>query len=692
MKKHKHIIPRKGETPLKALGRTLVHLSNLYENGDDCIHPDSGVIVTDEEYDDILKIFQKEDPNSDLLKKATPADTIADKDAGKIKHNPPMTSISKANGDDKEETLEKWLVNSLGDNWKNKKSKIVKAFKRDGVAVAIYYKKGKLVGAGLRPRGGMEGEDVTENIKYVKGVPIKLPKPVTISIRGELECQISTFEKVNKQFGNKYANPRNFTAGSIRQFKDPTKTRERKLNFVAYAIEWQGSGNPPYKTEYERALWCAKTLKIPHIRVEPLDHSSLPKILKQLKELEDLVPEIDYEVDGVVLSVSNLEDAAQLGRHGDRDTGNPHAKLAWKFKEQSAVVTVKDIDWPIGRTGALTPRVHFNPVQLAGTSVEKATCHNLGYILRRRITIGTKIRVIKSGKIIPYVVDVVAKAGKVNYPKKCPSCNNPLDIVEGNDDNQELVCSNLLCEAQAVRGLYYYLSTFGVKGVGESTVEKLYESGVVKTPVDFYKLRVKDVVKSGLSKRQSLLALAGIYMIPKPEKQKDDKKLGQQIEKKASKQLTLPMAKLIAAFGIPSVGVSTGDDLVDHFGKLDKIRKASVANLEEVGNIGEKTAQRIKRFFSKNSKLVDDLLEHIKPEGPKTGKLSGKTFVFTGGLPGGKDVWKQRVKDQGGKVSSSVSEKTDYVVIGNDPGSKADKAADLEIDTLDSKKLEKLLA
>lgn len=695
MKKHKHIIPRKGETPLEAGHRTLAYLSNLYEDGDECIHPDSNVVVTNDEYDEILKICQQEDPDAKIFDAATPANTTASRHAGKVTHDPPMTSISKANGETKEKDLRKWLVACLGDNWESKRSKLVKAMKRDGVAVAIYYKKGKLVSAGLRPRGSPEGEDVTENIKYVEGVPTKLPEPITISIRGELECQISTFEALNKRFaaaGEKtYANPRNYTTGSIRQFKNPKKTADRKLNFVAYAMEWQDSGNPPYETEYERALYCAKTLKIPHVRIERLKHSSFKEVLEQMKELEALVPHLDYEVDGAVLSVSNLEDAEQLGRHGDRDTGNPKFKIAWKFTEQVGEAIVKEIDWPVGRTGALTPRAHFDGIPLAGTTVSKATCHNLGEILRKGVRVGSKIKVIKSGKIIPYIIDVISGKGKVNYPKKCPSCDYPLEVIEGTGDNKELVCTYMLCEAQAVRSLTYFLATLGVKGLGESTVEKLYDRGVVKTPADFYELTVKKVVSSGLSKRQALLVLANIHLIPHPEKEKDDSKLVRKIERVSAKKLTLPLAKLIGAFAISSVGVSTGDDLVSHFSTLDNIRAASVGDLQSVSNIGETTAERIHDYLKTNSDLIDNLLEHLEPEGAKTGKLSNKSFVFTGGLPGGKEEWKEKVKNLGGKVSGSVSQNTSYVVVGDNPGSKHQKAIDLGIKILDVDELEKLL-
>ncbi len=680
--KHPLITPRKGEKPEVALKRIVVHLCNLYEAGDDCVHPDLDRIVTDQEYDVLFALFLK--VPSDTHAVATPSDLAIDPDANTIKHNPPLTSISKANGDDKEKTLADWLGQYNGP--------LVKALKRDGVACAIYYRKGKLVAAGLRPRGGIEGEDVTANVKFVESIPETLPEKVDISIRGELECRISTFEKINAQLaatGKKtYANPRNYTAGSIRQFKRPQDTAARQLSFTAYCIEWQGSGNPPYKTEYERALWCAKTLKIPHVRIEKLNRKTA---IAEMQALEDLVPDLDYEVDGAVLSVDNLEDAEQLGRHGNRSTGNPKGKLAWKFKEQSAIVTVDTVDWQVGRTGQLTPVLNFDPVQLAGTQVARATGHNLGNMQRDEITEGTKIRIIKSGKIIPYVVEVVGGKRGTGHPRKCPSCHSQLSVIDGSGDNKELVCVNTQCPAQAVRGLAHYLTTLGVKGLGESTVEKLVASGV-KTPVDFYKLTLSQLQRAGLSERQSLLVLAAVHMLPRPKvtKMKDNGTLAKWIQTAAKTKKRIPLGVLIAAFGVPTVGNSTGKALVSHFRTFSKIRRASLDSLLEVEDIGELTAKRIREFFKLNAAFVDEILEFVAPEGPKTGKLTGKTFVFTGGLPNGKDYWKAKVENEGGKVTGSVSKATSYVVVGDNPGSKADKAAALQVTTLDVDSLQKL--
>ncbi len=318
------------------LERIKRHLDNLYEQGETCIHPDTKVIVTDPEYDLLVKRLAHLRPDSKELQKPSSADF--DANAKKVKHNPPMTSISKAIGtlQERTETLDDWFENcdkGLHYIMAGKKDirgkNYVQAFKWDGVACALYYENGKLVRAGLRPRDGINGEDVTENIKYVEGVPEKLPLNISCCIRGEIICKKSVFEKINsalKAKGEKtYANPRNYATGSIRQFKDPEITKERRLNFTAYSIV--GLNNPPYKNEVERAKWCAKTLGIPYVQVRPYRDEDLEK-------MEKFAPKLDYEVDGIVISVSVLEDQEQLGTHGNSPNGNPKGKIAWKFSDE----------------------------------------------------------------------------------------------------------------------------------------------------------------------------------------------------------------------------------------------------------------------------------------------------------------------------------------------------------------------
>ena len=665
------------------------HLDTLYHVlGEDCVDFD-GNAVTDGEYDDLRSYLKKISPDSKVFDQVHAGEE--ENVVQKVRHNPPMTSISKANGtlSEKRLILEKWMADCVnGLSYDDSDGKFCQAYKRDGVACRVYYKNGLLDKVGLRPRNGVDGEDVTENAKFVQGIPQKLPLPLTLSISGELECHIKDFELVNKireAAGEDIrANPRNHTAGAIRQFKDPKKTADGKIKFVGYSIENFDDSHKYYSTEIERAKWCNQTLKVPFVQVRPFNYDDL-------KMMEDNVPSLPYEVDGVVIAVNNLEDSEQLGRHGDKNTGNPRGKIAWKFAEQSAVITVKHIEWQVGRTGKLTPVLSFDAVKLAGTSVTQCTAHNLGWIRREQISIGTKCRIIKSGKIIPKVIEVVSGHKVPINPKFCPSCNSSLDEVDGNDDNLDLMCQNPDCPTKHISSLVFFLTTLGIKGLAESTVEKIVDSGLVSNFADFFELKPDELLSAGLSKRQALLAVAAIHMIDNPSKIRDDDVLADKIYKAFKKKLVIPMWQVFASFGIKSAGSSAGKAFGDHFGSFDKIRQATAAELAEVDGVGEKTAALVFDYLQNNADVIDDLLIHIEPELPKTGKLSGINFCFSGGFSEGKTYWEKRVEDLGGKCLSSVGRKTNYLVAGEGSGSKSDKAKELGIPILDIDQLEGML-
>ena len=665
------------------------HLDTQYHvlNEEECLDFD-GNIISDNDYDLIRLHLESISPNDEIFKQVHAGEEI-EEGVKKVKHHPPMTSISKANGspEEKKAILDKFLADCCKELNYLDNSHFAQAYKRDGVACRLYYEKGILKHVGLRPRNGVNGEDVTENAKYVKGIPQKLTLPLTLSISGELECHISDFNKVNekrKEDGEEIrANPRNHTAGAIRQFKDPKKTADGKIQFVGYSIENFDDYRKYYLTEIERAKWCNKELKVPFVQVRPFKFDDL-------QMLEDNVPQLDYEVDGVVVSVNNLEDQEQMGRHGDTPTGNPKGKIAWKFSEESAVVEVLDIKWQVGRTGKVTPVLNFNPVKLAGTMVAQATGHNIGWLEREKISIGTEVRIIKSGKIIPKVIEVVNKPSNPKYPSNCSSCNDLLHRVEGDNNNVDLICKNTKCPTKCISSLVFFLTSIGVKGLAESTVEKIVNNKLVLNFADFFKLTLGDL-QSALSERQSLLALAAIYLIENPSKIKDNDNLLKKIEAAKKEKLKIPGWQLFASFGMKSAGKSAGKALFDHFDDFDKLRNASVEDIASIENIGQKTAEIIVDYFDANSKEIDELLNFIELDLPKTGKLSGLNFCFSGGFEAGKTYWEKRVEELGGKCSSSVGRKTSYLVAGDGSGSKSDKALQLGVPILSVDDLKKML-
>jgi DNA ligase (NAD+) len=690
------------------LEKVISHLDTLYEQGLDCRHPETGIVVTDGEYDGYRRQLKELKPKSKLFKTATASKVNSA--VQKVIHDPPLTSIEKASHEDiekQEEQLFKWLGKGvanaseevLGGKHLTAKGKQYKdenvsypaeyfyqAYKLDGVALALYYEDGKLARAGLRPRDGINGEDVTAQVRFVEGVPDELNEPVSCSIRGELICTLSDFEKVQKSLGESgeklRANPRNHAAGGIRQFKNPEKTKRMRLSFIAYTIE--ALANPPYKTEIERSQWCVKKLGVPYIETKPFKFEDLAK-------MEKGIPKLDFEVDGVIVGVNNLEDQEQLGRHGDPRTGNPKGKIAWKFREEEATPVIKEIEWQTGRTGKLTSVAIFDAVRLAGTNVSRATLHNAGFMERNQITVGSKISVRKAGKIIPKVTGVVSGQGKPDFPAQCPACETKTELQKGGtEDMLELICPNDDCSAQNISTLCHYLATFGVLGLGESRVTQLVEGGAVSRAADFYELDVDKAMACGLTHRQSTLAVAAIQMIPAPDKMGGDA-LDAAIETAMKSKKQIPMWQFFASFGIGAAGKSAGKVLASHFGTFEKVRAATVEELEAVDDVGTITAEAIHKYLTENSDDIDALLEYVEPEVPmEGGVLDGKVFCFSGGFPEGKKHWEKEVESRGGKTSSSVSKKTSFLVAGPGSGSKSEKATKLEIPIIDTDELQKM--
>ena len=389
-----------------------------------------------------------------------------------------------------------------------------------------------------------------------------------------------------------------------------------------------------------------------------------------------------------------IDEMEQLGRHGDPVTGNPRGKIAWKFREEEATPIIREIEWNTGRTGKIVAVAIFDAVRLAGTNVTRATLHNAGFMKRSRISVGSQICVRKAGKIIPKVVGVIAGQADPVFPDECPSCHGEAKLVEGGEGKAgtmlELVCSNPDCPAQNVSGLCHYLTGFGVLGLGESRVAQLVDGGAVRTPADFYRLDVEAAMACGLTERQALLAVGAIQMVPSPEKLEDEV-LAERIEAAFKEKKRIPLSKLFAAFGIEAAGKSAGKALADHFGTIEALRQASVADLECVEDVGTKTAEMIHGYLREHSAEIDDLLQFVEPEAPKTGRLVGKVFCLSGGFTEGKRYWEDRIHDLGGKCVGTVSKKTDYLVAGPGSGSKSEKAKELGVPILDVEQLRTML-
>lgn len=702
-------------------------LDTLFDEGQDCLvpadtpdwllkafHVDPATSVPDPVYD-MLKLALKDNkPNSDVLKTVTASQYKST--AKKIKHNPLLTSIEKASHQDlsvQKTQLWKWLADCAakapkavregpvydlpGEKYNQQevtypKHYFYQQWKLDGLSLQIYYKDGKLVAAGLRPRDGENGEDVTENVKYVTGIPQQLSLPLTCAVRGELIVKLSDFPKVQdwkKSQGEKeFSNPRSAATGGIRQFNDPEKTKHHRITFIAHGIEESNFSGPSnlqkttYKTEVEKAIFANKHLGLQFVQTRYFNFFDLQK-------MEEQAPDLDYRVDGVVIGVNDLNELDNLGRHGDKPDGNPRGKIAWKFAEERKSAPIKDIEWNVGRTGVIKGVAIFDPIRLADTNVGRATLHNLGFMIRSRIGIGTEIIVQKAGNIIPKVIGVKSGHKDPDYPKNCPSCGGST-TVQKNKDMVELRCENPDCPAKQVSNYCHWFKVLGCLGLGESTVEMLVSSGKIHNRADFYSLTLQDCRQAGFSERESLLTIAAIHMIHDPE-HIEDKELREKIEKITKQLKKVPAWKFFAALGIPTAGEEAGKTLVSNFFAIDKIRNTSVNDLQNTDGVGEKTARIVFDYLKSHSQEIDRLLKSVELEYPKQGKLSGKVFCLSGSIPGGKSFYQTKIEDLGGKCVGSVSKKVHYLVAGAGSGEKSQKASELGIPVLDVDALKNLL-
>lgn len=657
-----------------------------------------GAEVTDPEYDELVKALRTNFPSSKAFKGTSPSQAKAK--GATVQHDPPMTSIAKADGtdDEKQERYDRWISDcAKGLSVKPTDLEIAQSYKRDGIALRVNYVKGKLVSAGLRPRDGINGSDVTRHMKHIEGVPMKLPLPLTLSLNGEIECRLDDFEEINKQREvdgeEPYKNPRNYTAGCLGR-DDPAENKNARLRVAWYSITGFDDWEKYYKTEIERAIWANTSdgLNLQdangkgyYVRVlRHRKYDDLPLLEQQAKKLP-------YYTDGVVLKVNNLSDQEELGHVGDDPVNDPRGALAWKYAEEKAEATVSRIEWNASRTGRVVPTAIFDvPFVLQDTSNTRATCNNYGWMESQGLGPGAVVIAKKGGKIIPNICGVKTPVKNIGAPTHCPTCSAKLVLNTSSNGNKDLLCPNKDCGAKHVNSWIHYFQKLGAKGLGSAAMEQILKSGKVKKLSDFYKLTETDLVAAGFSTRQALLALATVWMVSPVD---DDDELRTAIEKAQQKKHKMQAWLFFAALGIPGAGETAGKALVQHFRDFDKIRTASTDELLEVPGIGETTAEAVHSWFDQEGyTLVDELLDNIELELPKTGKLSGVNFCLTGDFTLGKKHWKQRIEALGGNCQGSVSKTTNYCVHELSSGTdKETKAKKLGVPLITPADLEKML-
>ncbi len=554
--------------------------------------------------------------------------------------------------------------------------------KFDGLAIGLRYEKGVFVQGATRG-DGFTGEDVTQNLRTVRNIPLRLTGsgyPELLEVRGEVLMLRRDFERLNERqraAGEKeFANPRNAAAGSLRQL-DPKIAAQRPLRFFAYGVADVSTVAPApslHSSMMERlAAWG-----IP-VAAERAVVQGAAGLMAYYERIGAARRTLSYDIDGVVYKVNRLADQERLGYVSRA----PRFAIAHKFPAEEALTTVEAIEVQVGRTGAITPVARLAPVFVGGVTVTNATLHNEDEVRRKDVRIGDTVIVRRAGDVIPEVVSVVPEkrpilAPEFVMPKKCPVCGS---AVEKPEDEAIARCSGgLFCPAQRKQALLHFASrrAMDIEGLGEKLVEQLVDNAVIKTPADLYKLGV--------------LALANLERMA----EKSAANLLAAIDK--SRHTTL--ARFIYALGIRNVGEATAKDLARHFGSLDALMAADADQLQLVPDVGPVVAASIARFFAEphNREVVEQLRaagvqwEEGAPSAAAHAPLAGKTFVLTGTLPTlTREAAKELIEARGGKVAGSVSKKTHYVVAGAEAGSKLEKAQELGVNILDESQLKELL-
>lgn len=560
------------------------------------------------------------------------------------------------------EELKKWYERVCKEY--NKKLQLVCELKIDGLAIALTYEKG-LFTLGVTRGDGVTGENITPNLKTIKAIPLKLFEPKTLEVRGEIYMPKTSFEKLNEESlakGEKvFANPRNAASGSLRQL-DSKITAKRDLSMFTYTGIFEDAEDKNIKTHYDGMMYLKKLgFKVnPNIRLV----DDIQGAIDYCNEWATKRFDLNYATDGVVIKVNDFAIQKDLGFTARA----PKWATAFKFPPEEVATKVLDIEVNTGKTGIVTPVAILEPVQLAGSTVARASLHNFDEIKRLDIRIGDTVLIKKAAEIIPKVVkvmdtDIHESLPVVKPPKICPSCGAKLVERCG---EVGLYCQNPDCGSLMCAKIEFWASkdAMDIDNVGPSLIQQLYDKKFISNPVDLYRLTMQDLMQLDLVKEKSAM---NIYTSIQESK-------------------TKPLNRLLTALGIRHVGKETADILSGEFATLDDIKNADVERLANIEGIGGIIAQSIYDFFheERNVKMIEELKElgvnPVSKVKPKSDKLAGKTFVLTGTLQNmTRDEASAIIKSHGGKTSSSVSKKTSYVLAGENAGSKLDKAQNLGV-------------
>lgn len=637
-------------------------------------------VISDAEYDKLMRELEElEKKFPELITPDSPTQRVGGEPLpyfAQVVHRTPMMSLANAFSADELRDFHRRVVGTVGED-----VQYVVELKIDGLAISITYENGLFKTASTRG-DGLVGEDVTQNVRTIKSVPLKLDfpegqAPAVLEVRGEVYLPKEDFRKLNEEREEEglplFANPRNAAAGSLRQL-DPKITAKRPLAVFVYQLGY--AEGVEFETHYEVLEFFKKIgLRVnPHVVLFDKFDDVVDYCLSWNEKRHDL----PYEIDGMVIKVNSLRQQEILGATAK----SPRWAIAYKFPAEQKTTVVKDIIVRVGRTGVLTPTAILEPVRVAGSTVSKATLHNEDYIKEKDIKIGDTVIIHKAGDVIPEVVEVVKekRTGKerdFEMPRRCPECGSEAIRLPGEAAYR---CTNTTgCPAQIKRSIEHFASrdAMDIRGLGPAIVSLLISQGLIKDAADLYYLKREDLVPL---ERMGEKSAANLLSAIEESKKR-------------------PLDRLIYALGIPYVGSRTASLLSEAFGSISELEKATYEDLIKVPEIGDKIAESILAFFRQEQ--VRDLLARLKAagvnmeakkreEGPRP--LEGLTFVLTGTLEKyTRQQAKELIEELGGRVTGSVSKKTDYVVVGKDPGSKYENALKLGIKILNEAEFEEMV-
>jgi DNA ligase (NAD+) len=631
--------------------------------------------ISDYEFDMLVKeLTNLERQFPELVTPESPTQRVGEQPLegfASVEHSTPMLSLDNCY------TLEelKEFEDRIRKIIPEEKIAYVAELKIDGLGISVMYRNGKFARAVTRG-DGLRGDDVTANVRTIRSIPLSIRQSDELEVRGEIYLPYRSFKRINRIRESEdlplFANPRNAAAGSIRLL-DPKEVATRTLDAFLYSLFIGGE-------EKESQWQNLKTMKNLGFKINPHSRrcSSLEQVISFYEEWQGRRDTLDYDADGIVVKVDSTAQQKLLGSTAKF----PRWAISFKFPARQATTRIKNIIVQVGRTGALTPVAVLEPVKLSGTTISRSTLHNEDEIRRKDIRIGDFVLIERSGDVIPKVVSVMKERRTgieipFDFPKKCPVCHTSTFRPE---DEAVSRCINPSCPAKLQESLLHYASrrAMNIETLGEALVHQLMAKKLVRTIPDLYVLKYEDMVeleRMGPKSTQNLL---------------------DEIEKSKQRDLN----RLIYALGIRFVGERTAQALASHFGGLDSLAKASLEELIQVEDVGPKVAESIVFFFQQRENL--ELLDKLRAAGvrffsqtvtsPKEGSLSGKTFVLTGKLTRfSREEAQKRIEKLGGTVTSSVSRKTTFVIVGEDPGSKLEKAQTLGVPVLDEKDFLKMI-